>query len=221
MRGLSLLADSRQNNLRRLKRELKGLDRSISSMPDLNSEEDVLLNWQDFLRSFKIVSALIIRIAKTESDFRGLGWKMENELKGDPILKYLIVSRNHAEHPEDENKSELDVGRYLPDRVQTPIGAIGKNTSFSMSGCVVNGKPVDGGLYWGKEMEEPILSGNIPMRKLSKSFHLLSVQDAKGKKIEPPLDLDSEDSEIAIQFSIHAKSWIQANTRKLNLDVSL
>lgn len=187
-------------------------------MSELRDEDDIYLNWQDFLRHFKLSSALLVRIGKAEMHTRGDGWKTENELKSDPVLRYLIASRNHDEHPEDEYKTELDVGKYNPEHVLTPFGPMGRNVKFGMSGCVVNGQPVDGGFVWGPDREKPIFFGNVPMKLRPKQFVLNAVKDQKGQTIPPPLDFASGDGDVAIQFADYAAEWID---RKLtNLGIS-
>lgn len=207
------MPEKTEKNLTRLKAEIRSLNKSKNDLKSAKDDIDAHIAWANFVRSLKLAINLLIRIGKSKPEKRPSAWRRHNFSTVDDVLQFMIDSRNDIDHPEDEKKENLISGKINEDSFEIePLGRgsslakVGKNASFIMSGCVVNGRPVSG--YLINKSGETSIGGNLKVIERPKDYYLQHVTLKDGRRVPVPLCPSRGVVFSASEMANYANEWL-------------
>lgn len=206
------MSNATKNNLKRLGIEIQAIKDCASDLSGEINEVDSHIAWGQFLSHFKLASALIVRIGMADCQTRGKAHRLKNQLDFDPVLKYLIASRNQNEHPEDLDREVPFVAEYDPGTIgYGSFFKIGAKSNIDVRNCSVDGRIVNASSTWDEESGQAITTSNVDLDIERPLFRLLPVTTLQGNVIEvPELSVEGEidTGSTCIKFADHALRWI-------------
>ncbi|SFR19082.1 hypothetical protein [Poseidonocella sedimentorum] len=211
-------------NLARLKIELRGLERANSDLANAKDSTDAHLAWANFVRHLKLSLNLVFRIGKDNPKRRPIAWKRENFASADKFVRFMVQSRNHIDHPEDEFKRDLVSGELLdthlivaPDASGGGLMRIPFGQDLTMINCSLNGHPISGTIEWAERRIAKVV-GNIPAVIRNRDFYVSTITDQEGKSIPVPLHPNLNVKQSAGELAKYGVAWIDESLNLLLTD---
>ena len=188
----------------------------------LTAEEEVSrqYHWGGILKNYRNAAAALIGPAMRLNETRGIASRLKAEQARDPILNYLLFSRNKDDHVDDAeplfvartNPEHLDFGGAI--RIDIPSSGSGK---IIFSHSIIDGVPVDNmGISFGEEKLQIFgRPTNLPVKHNAEMFELLPVFTKKGTEIPVPL-LDGKTAvDTSHAFAKHALDWVIEGRKRI------
>ena len=214
------MAGNLDKNVKRLKVEIAGIDRSVGELEASKDEPSLILAWINFTRHVKLTCALLVRAGKANVGTRGLSWRIENEIKANAIIQYVIASRNHLEHVEDDGKEDFIGGEFRNADYTIPgLLSSSDGVDVQFEKCFFNGKLLDGSVSWRKGKERPDVSLTIVGQLRKRGFYPGAVTDILGSEIGLPYGVATGEDPDSVYIARYVRKEIQMYLSDLKLAV--
>lgn len=210
------------NTMKRLNAELIGLKSSIASLTYATDDIEGHLYWANACRHFKQALQISTNIGMADPHRRGQAHKARNTASKDGILSYVVASRNHIDHPEDEGKDDILGGTHKGSKFSVGNGLIeiGAGWSFDFTNVQIEDREMNGRISVSDDGNTVTLSGQVSGTFEMGGFYPSAIMTMSKEVIAAPLDQKTHRPLSGIEILRYAFTWLRIQVEILAPGVS-